>query len=93
MTQRLSSSNSFLSRLNMSEQQFQTEVMSELQYREERHKELLKDSTTYCCYCGLEQGERWHCCGENHFESYAEMSPDTQAEILDSEVAWWEYKR
>lgn len=52
--------------------------------REELKQELLKDSTAYCCYCGVKKGERWHCCGENHFETFAEMDKETQEEFLDA---------
>ena len=42
---------------------------------------LMKDSTTYCCYCGMEQVS-FGCCGENHFETFAEMDKETQDSIL-----------
>ena len=32
--------------------------------------EQMADSTEYCCYCGMNRGERIGCCGENHFEIF-----------------------
>jgi hypothetical protein len=49
--------------------------------REELRQELLADSQTYCCYCG-EAKVRFSCCGENHFETFAEMNKETQESIL-----------
>ena len=43
--------------------------------------ELMQDSTTYCCYCGMVQVS-FGCCGENHFETFAEMNKETQDSIL-----------
>ncbi len=54
--------------------------------REQLREELMSDSTEYCCYCGC-QKVRFGCCGENHFETFAEMSKETQEEFLDAEVA------
>jgi len=47
-------------------------------------EELMQDGTQYCCYCGQEK-VRFHCCGENHFQTFAEMRPDEQDEFLDNE--------
>ena len=47
-------------------------------------EELLADDTQYCCYCGCEKA-RFQCCGENHFQTFAEMRPDEQDEFLDDE--------
>jgi hypothetical protein len=52
--------------------------------REELRQELLVDSQTYCCYCGQAQ-VGLGCCGENHFETFAEMDERTQKEFLDAE--------
>lgn len=49
-------------------------------------QDKMSDSTTFCCYCGIEQGERWHCCGENHFERFSEMYEDSQNEIVEMEL-------
>lgn len=56
--------------------------------RDDLRKELMADSTEYCCYCGTPKGSRWHCCQEVHFETFADMSEDQQEEILDE--AWEE---
>lgn len=50
--------------------------------REQLRQELLLDGTRYCCYCGQEQ-VRFGCCGENHFETFAEMDSESQDYILD----------
>ena len=52
--------------------------------RDQLRQELLEDSQAYCCYCGNEQTS-FACCGENHFETFAEMSPRAQEDFLDSE--------
>jgi|GEM_PF-589614 len=49
-----------------------------------KHEELMADDTQYCCYCGQEK-VRFHCCGENHFQTFAQMSADEQDEFLDNE--------
>ena len=46
-------------------------------------EELLADDTQYCCYCGCEKA-RFHCCGENHFQTLAEMPTDEQDEFLEA---------
>ena len=57
--------------------------------RDELHAELMKDDTEYCCYCGCERRGVFACCGENHFETYAQMQPYAQEELLD----WEEWKK
>ena len=47
-------------------------------------EELMADNTQYCCYCGGEK-VRFQCCGENHFQTFAQMSADEQDEFLDNE--------
>ena len=47
-------------------------------------EELLADDTQYCCYCGQEK-VKFHCCGENHFQTFAQMSAEEQDEFLDNE--------
>ena len=53
--------------------------------REERHADLLEDGTEYCCYCGSERGKRFSCCGEVHFETYAQMESWAQDDFLGME--------
>jgi hypothetical protein len=52
---------------------------------EELHQEYTSDSTTYCCYCGVEQ-TAFQCCGENHFERYSEMSKADQLNFIHNDV-------
>ena len=47
-------------------------------------EEMMTDGTQYCCYCGCEK-VRFHCCGENHFQTFAQMGEDEQDELLDNE--------
>ena len=47
-------------------------------------EELMTDDTQYCCYCGCEKA-RFQCCGENHFQTFAQMSAEEQDEFLDNE--------
>lgn len=42
----------------------------------------MKDSTEYCCYCGQAK-HRIGCCGENHFQTFAEMEKEDQDYIVD----------
>jgi len=44
-------------------------------------EELLADGTQYCCYCGCEK-VRFHCCGENHFQTFAQMDKETKMSFL-----------
>lgn len=60
-------------------------MKSEDQLRQEIYEDLMKDSTQYCCYCGQAK-YRIGCCGENHFETFAEMRSEDQAYILDEMV-------
>jgi len=48
-------------------------------------EELLADDTQYCCYCGQEK-VKFHCCGENHFQTFAQMPTDEQDESLKAEL-------
>ena len=48
-------------------------------------EELMADDTQYCCYCGGEK-VRFQCCGENHFQTFAQMSADEQDEFLEVEL-------
>ena len=54
--------------------------------RQEIYQDLINDSIEYCCYCGQAK-HRIGCCGENHFETYAEMRQEDQKYILDEMVA------
>ena len=47
-------------------------------------QEMMEDGTQYCCYCGGEK-VRFQCCGENHFQTFAQMSAEEQDEFLDNE--------
>jgi hypothetical protein len=47
-------------------------------------EELMADSTQYCCYCGGEK-VRFQCCGENHFQTFAQMDKEDQAEFYQDE--------
>lgn len=58
--------------------------MTDSPTRDERRKELLDDSTAYCCYCGMEK-TGFACCGENHFETFSEMDFQAQEDFLDAE--------
>jgi hypothetical protein len=53
--------------------------------RDQIREDLMRDSTEYCCYCG--EVKRWiGCCGENHFETYADMRFEDQQVILNEMV-------
>lgn len=43
--------------------------------------ELMEDSTEYCCYCGTPKVS-FGCCGENHYETFAQMSSEDQDDFL-----------
>jgi hypothetical protein len=49
------------------------------------HEEMMADDTQYCCYCGDEK-VRFQCCGENHFQTFAEMDKEDQDEFLKAEL-------
>ena len=42
----------------------------------------MRDSTEYCCYCGQAK-HRIGCCGENHFQTFAEMEKEDQDYIVE----------
>ena len=44
--------------------------------------EQMEDSTQYCCYCGQAK-YRFGCCGENHFQTFADMEKEDQDYIVD----------
>ena len=46
---------------------------------------MMADDTQYCCYCGDEK-VRFSCCGENHFQTFAQMDKDEQDEFLEAEL-------
>jgi hypothetical protein len=48
-------------------------------------EELMAEDTEYCCYCGSEK-VKFHCCGENHFQTFAQMAKDEQDEFLEAEL-------
>ena len=54
--------------------------------RDELHQEFMEDGTQYCCYCGSERGPKFGCCGENHWETYAQMDVVDQEEFLEWEL-------
>lgn len=45
--------------------------------------EQMKDSTEYCCYCGQVR-YKLGCCGEVHFETFADMYKENQDAIVDA---------
>ena len=45
--------------------------------------EQMQSSTEYCCYCGQEK-YRFGCCGEVHYETFAEMDKENQDAIVDA---------
>jgi hypothetical protein len=52
--------------------------------KQERYEELMQDTTSYCCYCAEVQ-HGFGCCGENHFETFAEMDKQRQEEFMSYE--------
>lgn len=52
---------------------------------EEYKQEFMKSSQEYCCYCG-DVRTRVGCCGENHFETFADMDDDVQHDIINWEI-------
>jgi len=51
-------------------------------------EELMTDDTQYCCYCGCEKA-RFQCCGENHFQTFAQMPADEQDEFFQQGEEQW----
>jgi hypothetical protein len=56
------------------------------QQEKNTREEMMADSTQYCCYCGCEVNARFQCCGENHFQTFAQMSADEQDEFFEAEL-------
>jgi hypothetical protein len=40
----------------------------------------------YCCYCLEPQGDKWHCCQENHFIEFKDLDIEDQKEIINAEL-------
>jgi hypothetical protein len=51
----------------------------------EQYREQFAD-IPYCCYCLEPQGEKWHCCQENHFIEFKDLDIEDQKFIIDSEL-------
>ena len=49
-------------------------------------QDLMNSSTEYCCYCGQAR-YKFGCCGEVHYETFADLSEEDQKYILDETVA------
>lgn len=47
-------------------------------------------SDKYCPYCLEAQGEKWHCCQENHFLSFNDLYKSDQEEMIDWTVSFYE---
>ena len=58
--------------------------MTQDEMQQALHEDLMRDSREYCCYCGTER-HRVGCCGENHFQTYAEMEDEDQQAMLEAE--------
>ncbi len=39
----------------------------------------------YCCYCLEPQGDKYHCCQENHFVPFSDLDDDQKAVIREDE--------
>jgi hypothetical protein len=39
----------------------------------------------YCCYCLEPQGDKFHCCQENHFVTFDELDFDQQEIVIEDE--------
>jgi hypothetical protein len=78
----------------MSLQQLYETVIREEEYimdkrrdmRGEFRSEFMNSGQEYCLYCLDIKGDRRHCCGENHFGTFAELPKDDQETLLDQEV-------
>lgn len=44
----------------------------------------------YCCYCLQPQGDKYHCCQENHFVPFEDLYIDEQKDIIEEEMHWAE---
>jgi hypothetical protein len=44
----------------------------------------------YCCYCLETQGDKYHCCQENHFIPFEDLDTEDQMAIVDEEIHWAE---
>ena len=48
---------------------------------------LLADTNTqYCCYCCEPQGDKWHCCQENHFVPFSDLYSEDQQAIFEEQL-------
>ena len=59
--------------------------MTSDQLRQLIWQEQMQDFTEYCCYCGQTKYRTFRgCCGENHYETFAEMRKEDQDAIVDA---------
>lgn len=55
-------------------------------FAEELRSEFMKSDREYCLYCLEPKGDRWHCCGENHFADFANLPKEDQDTMIDEEI-------
>ena len=60
------------------------------EFAQEMREEFLASEQEYCVYCGEEKSEKYDCCGENHYASFADLGEDVQTAILDAEIKQYE---
>lgn len=63
-------------------------------FAEELRSEFMKSDTQYCLYCLAPKGDKYHCCEENHFGTFAELPEDDQEILIEGEIdAYEEWSR
>ena len=60
------------------------------EYQQQLINEHMQSSETYCCYCMEPQGEKWHCCQENHFMKFSDFDDETRREFIAWELDEYE---
>jgi CRISPR/Cas system CMR-associated protein Cmr3 (group 5 of RAMP superfamily) len=60
------------------------------EYQQQLINEHMKSDELYCCYCMEPQGEKYHCCQENHFMKFSDFDDETKKEFIAWELEEYE---
>ena len=79
----------------MSQQQFYETVQRQEEWEndmklktfaQEIREEMISSQREYCCYCLTPKGDKWHCCQENDFVTFADLYEEDQEFLIQEEI-------
>lgn len=83
----------------MSQQQFYETVQRQEEqendmklktFAQEIKEELMSSQTQYCCYCLTPKGDKYHCCQENDFVTFADLYEEDQKFLIEEAIEEYE---